>query len=155
VRATVEDMQRRLGDRLGGVVVQPMVPAGVELIAGITHDESFGPLVLIGAGGITAELLGDRALHLCPVTDEDARRMIRSLRSAPLLFGYRGAEPADVAAVEALLVRLGQLAELAPEIVELDANPVIAGPTGAVTVDIKVRLEPDVPHPERALRRLR
>jgi acetyl coenzyme A synthetase (ADP forming)-like protein len=155
VRVAVEDMQRRLGDRLGGVVVQAMVPAGVELIAGITHDESFGPLVLVGAGGITAELLGDRALHLCPVTDEDARRMIHSLRSAPLLFGYRGAEPADVAAVEALLVRLGQLAEVAPEIVELDANPVIAGPAGAVAVDVKVRLEPDVPHPERALRRLR
>ena len=71
------------------------------------------------------------------------------------LFGYRGAEPTDVAAVEALLVRLGQLVEVAPEIVELDANPVIAGPAGAMAVDVKVRLEPDVPHPERALRRLR
>jgi acyl-CoA synthetase (NDP forming) len=155
VRAAAEDMQQRLGSRLSGVVVQRMVPAGIELIAGITDDESFGPLVLVGAGGVTAELLGDRVLHLCPLTDEDARRMVRSLRSAPLLFGYRGAEPVDVGAVESLLVRLGVLADLVPEIVELDANPVVAGPTGAVAVDVKVRLERDVPHPERALRRLR
>jgi acetyl coenzyme A synthetase (ADP forming)-like protein len=154
VTAAVDDMRARLGDRLESVIVQPMVPRGVELIAGITHDESFGPLVLVGAGGTTAELLADRTLHLTPLTDADASRMIRSLRSAPLLFGFRGAEPADVDAVERLLIRLGQLGDRVPEIAELDANPVIVGPSGLVVVDVRVRIEHDVPHPERALRRL-
>jgi acyl-CoA synthetase (NDP forming) len=130
-------------------------PAGVELVAGVTLDESFGPLVLLGAGGPLAEVLGDRAVHLCPLDDVDAAQMVRSLRSAPLLLGRHGHDAVDIAALEALVVRLGQLVEVAPEVVALDADPVVAGPSGVVVVGVDVHLEPDVAHPERALRRLR
>ena len=81
---------------MGGAIVQAMVPHGVETIVGVTQDPSFGPLVMFGLGGTTAELLGDRALRIVPITDVDAHELVRSLRGSPLLFGYRGAPPAAV-----------------------------------------------------------
>src|SRR5262249_50036356 len=80
VRAAYVAMAGRLGDELGGVVVQRMSAPGVETIVGCTHDPSFGPLVLFGLGGVTTELLGDRALRIVPLTDEDAHELVRSLR---------------------------------------------------------------------------
>jgi acyl-CoA synthetase (NDP forming) len=105
----------------------------------VTHDPSFGPLVLFGLGGVTAELLADRALRIVPLTDEDARRLVRSLRGSPLLFGYRGRPPVDVTALEDLLLRVGRLADEIPEVREMDLNPVIVSPSGAVAVDLKIR----------------
>lgn len=144
VRAAVAGIRSRVGADADDVLVQPMTVAGTELIAGVTHDPSFGPLVLLGAGGITAELLHDVVLRLVPLTDVDAASMVRGLRSSPLLFGYRGAAPADTAAVEEILLRLGQLADAVPEIGELDCNPVIVTPDGAVVADAKIRLAPIV-----------
>ena len=100
-------MRSRLGDRMQGVVVQPMADPGVETIVGLIHDESFGPLVLFGTGGTAVELFGDRTLRVLPITDVDASELVRSLRSSPLLFGYRGAPAVDVAGLEDLLVRVG------------------------------------------------
>jgi acyl-CoA synthetase (NDP forming) len=155
VRAAFSDMDAALGDALGGVVVQPMVEAGIETIVGVTQDPNFGPLVLFGMGGIAAELVRDTALRLVPVTDVDAAELVRALRSSPILFGYRGTPAADVGALEDLLVRVGRLADDIPEVRELDCNPVLVGPSGVVTVDVKVRVARVPATPSASLRRLR
>jgi acyl-CoA synthetase (NDP forming)/L-amino acid N-acyltransferase YncA len=138
-----------------GVLVQPEVSGGVELVAGVVHDSLFGSVVLLGLGGVRTDLFADRKLQLVPLTDLDAGRMWRSLRCAPLLTGYRGAPPADTGALEDLLLRLGRLAEEHPEIAELDLNPVLAGPGGIHPVDAKLRLSPAGPEPDPVLRQLR
>jgi acyl-CoA synthetase (NDP forming) len=92
---------------------------------------------------------------VAPLTDRDAADMVRSLRSWPLLSGYRGAPPVDVAGLEDVLLRLSVLGEQVPEVAEMDLNPVIAGPGGVVAVDWRIRIVPAERHPERDLRRLR
>ena len=152
-RAATEVASAVGGD--AGFVVQPMVDVGIEMIAGITQDPAFGPLVMVGAGGLTAELLGDRALRVLPLTDRDAAEAIRSLRLAPLLFGYRGRPRAAVEKLEDLLLRLARLAEDLPEITELDCNPVIVTPTSVVVLDAKLRVAEPPYRPPDPLRRLR
>jgi acetyl coenzyme A synthetase (ADP forming)-like protein len=148
-------MRDRLGDDLDGYVVQRMAPSGVELLAGVTTDPAFGPLVIFGAGGTAAELLKDRVVRPAPLSAKDPAEMVRALRISPLLDGYRGAAIIDHASLEALLVRLGQLADLVPEIVEIDLNPIIATPQGLHVVDLRIRAAPNVPHPELSVRRMR
>jgi len=155
VRDAFRSVHDALGDAMGGAVVQPMLEPGVETIVGVTHDESFGPLVLFGLGGVTAELMRDTALRVMPLTDVDARELVRSLRGSPLLFGYRGRPAVDVASLEDLLLRVGAMVESVPEIAEMDANPVIVSPTGAVAVDVKVRLAPVPTSPLSGVRRMR
>ncbi|HEV7864798.1 MAG TPA: acetate--CoA ligase family protein, partial [Acidimicrobiia bacterium] len=128
---------------------------GVETIAGVERDPAFGPVIMFGLGGIAAELVGDRAVRVAPLTDQDAAELVRSLRSSPLLFGYRNSAPTDVAAIEDLLLRLSVLGQQLPEIAELDLNPVIAGPDGVVATGWRIRVTPAERHPERDLRRLR
>jgi acetyl coenzyme A synthetase (ADP forming)-like protein len=149
------EMQRALGPRMGGALVQPMLPPGVETLVGVVQEGSFGPLVLFAMGGVLAELWRDRAFRALPLTDLDARELVRSLRGSPLLFGYRGAPACDAAALEELVLRVAALAQDLPELVELDLNPVIASPAGAVAVDVKARLAPAVRRPELSVRRLR
>jgi acetyl coenzyme A synthetase (ADP forming)-like protein len=148
------EMQRALGDAMGGAVVQPMVGPGVETIVGVTQDASFGPLVLLGLGGLAAELTRDTAVRLTPLTSVDAHELVRSLRGSPLLFGYRGTPVLDSAALEDLLLRVGLLADALPEAVELDCNPVIVTVEGATVVDVKVRLVPGTRPVPPGLRRL-
>jgi acetate---CoA ligase (ADP-forming) len=141
----------RAGHRLDGLVVQPMAPTGVELIVGVVHDHNFGPVLACGAGGTTAELVSDVVVRITPVTDVvvritpvtdvEAPEMVRSLRTFPLLDGYRGGPRCDLAAIEDVLLRVSAMVEAHPEIVELDCNPLIAGPDGAVIVDARVRVE--------------
>jgi acyl-CoA synthetase (NDP forming)/GNAT superfamily N-acetyltransferase len=149
------DIGEILGSAEPAVLVQPMARGQVELIAGIVHDPLFGSLVMAGLGGVHADLFADRAFRLVPMTDRDAGRMWRSLRAAPLLSGYRGHPPVDTAAVEDLLLRLGRLAEDLPEVAELDLNPVVVGPSGALVVDAKLRLAPVGVEPDPVLRQLR
>ena len=140
----------RAGHRLEGFTVQPMAPAGVELIVGVVHDHSFGPVLACGAGGTTAELLQDVAVRITPVSDLDAAEMLRSLKTFPLLEGYRGAARCDTAAIEDVLLRVSMLVEAHPEIAELDCNPLIATADGATIVDARVRVavsEPPAPEP--------
>jgi hypothetical protein len=118
-------------------------------------DRLFGSLVMLGLGGVYTDLLADRAFRLLPLTDLDAAAMWRSLRGAPLLTGYRGSSPVDVAALEDLLLRVGRLAEDLPEVAELDLNPVLAGPAGVLAVDVKLRLVPVTGEPDPYLRSLR
>jgi acetate---CoA ligase (ADP-forming) len=155
VIAAGEAMRESLGDQLEGFVVQSMAPAGIELLAGVATDPSFGPLVIFGAGGTAAELLRDRVVRPAPLNATDAGQMVRGLRISPLLDGYRGAPVIDHQPVEELLVRLGQLADMVPEIVEIDLNPIIATPQALRVVDLRIRVAPYVSHPERSVRRLR
>jgi acetate---CoA ligase (ADP-forming) len=133
-----------------GFLVQRMVGEGVELLVGVVHDASFGPVIACGAGGTAVELLKDVAVRITPLTDLDAAEMVRSLATFPLLDGYRGAPKADVAALEDLLLRISALVEAHPEIAELDCNPVKVLADGAVVVDARVRVEAVSPPPPLA-----
>ena len=132
-----------------------MVGTGVETIVGVTRDPLFGSLVVFGMGGTAAELVRDTTLRILPITDLDAGEMVRSLRTSPLLFGYRGSPPVDVAALEQLLLRVGRLADELPEVAEMDCNPVIVSPDAVTVVDVKVRLVPLPPSPLPGVRRMR
>jgi len=155
VVAAYTAMHDRLGDAMGGAVVQHMEPPGLEVIVGVTQDPLFGPLLLFGLGGVTAELLADRALRILPLTGADVHELVRSLRASPLLFGYRGAPPLAVAALEDVILRVARLAQDVPEIAEMDLNPVIVRETGVVVVDARLRCRPAPPSPPPDLRRLR
>ena len=153
VEAAYRQMTAALGSAMTGAVVQPMADAGVETIVGIIQDPAFGPLVMFGLGGITAELLGDVAFRVAPLTDLDAEELVREPRSSALLFGYRGAEPAAIEPLLDLLGRIGALADEQPEIAELDLNPVRVSTEHAVVLDARIRVAPTATH-EQA-RRLR
>ncbi|MFL6072097.1 MAG: GNAT family N-acetyltransferase [Mycobacteriales bacterium] len=135
----------RFGAELSGVLVQPMAEPGVEVLVGVVSDPMFGPLVVFGAGGVQSDLWNDRAARLVPLTGADATEMIDSVRVATLLRGFRGTPPADIPAVRDLLLRIARLAELVPEIAELDLNPVLVHPHGYTMVDAKIRLTPTTP----------
>jgi acyl-CoA synthetase (NDP forming)/RimJ/RimL family protein N-acetyltransferase len=137
------------------VVVQAMAPSGTELVIGVVRDRLFGPLLMAGSGGILSDLLADRQWRGLPLTDLDGTDMLRSLRCAPLLAGYRGAEAADQQAVLDVIHRIAWLAELVPELAELDINPLIATPSGAFAVDVRIRLTPATPDPDWHARRMR
>jgi len=108
-----------------GVTVQRMVRGGIETIAGMTQDPTFGPIIMFGSGGIYAELIKDVALKLHPLTDLDARELVSSIKMAKLFEGYRGSPPSDIQALEDLLLRLSALVEDIPEVTELDLNPIM------------------------------
>ena len=138
------------------VLIQPMVGSGVELILGAVQDQQFGPVVMIGAGGVLANMIADRQLRLAPLTDDDATDMIDRLRTAPLLDGYRGGPVVSRQAVRSLLVRLATLAGDLPEVAELDLNPVIGrGGDDLIVVDAKVRVATPPTLPDPWLRQLR
>jgi acyl-CoA synthetase (NDP forming) len=129
-------------DAMDGVLVQPMFSGGVEIMVGVTLDPSFGPLIAFGLGGVHVEILRDVCIRVTPITDQDAKEMVRSIRGYPLLQGFRGHPPADIAAIEELLLRIARLVEEVPEISELDLNPVVAFPPGqgCFIVDARVRV---------------
>jgi acetyl coenzyme A synthetase (ADP forming)-like protein len=130
------------GITLQAAHLMPMAEPGVEVLAGITTDPVFGPLVAFGSGGVLVELLDDVVFRVLPLTDRDVKTMIQETRAARLLKGYRGTPPADVAALEQLLLKLGALAEAVPRIAEIDLNPVLVHPAGdgVSLIDARVRL---------------
>jgi acyl-CoA synthetase (NDP forming) len=136
-----EEQVRAAVERIGvPVLVQPFLGGRIELLAGIVQDPMFGPLVAFGPGGALAELIGDASFRLAPLTDRDADELVREGKAGRLVAGFRGAEPADAAALVELALRLGRLAEDLPQVAELDLNPVLAGPTGCMAVDARVRV---------------
>ena len=137
-----ERMRRTVGPSMTGARVEPMVPSGVELIVGLHRDPTFGPFVVFGAGGFTAELERDTVLLVPPLTDVDVDEALHALRTSPLLFGYRRSVPVDVDALRDVMARVSRLACDLPGVADLDCNPVIVSPRGAVVVDAKVRLAP-------------
>jgi acetyl coenzyme A synthetase (ADP forming)-like protein len=136
----MRDSAAEAGHVVERYLVQRMAPAGVEMLVGVVHDHLFGPVVVCGGGGTTAELIGDVAVRLTPVTDRDARDMVRSLRTYRLLSGYRGAAPADVGALEDVVLRLAAMVDEHDEIAEVDLNPVMVSARGALVVDARVRV---------------
>ncbi|MFI7057590.1 GNAT family N-acetyltransferase [Streptosporangium canum] len=149
------EMAGSIGPAMTGAIVQPMIEGGVEIIIGGVAYEAFGPLLMVGMGGVAAELMADRSFRVPPLGDQDAAAMIAELRCAPLLTGYRGRPCADVAALREQITGVGRLLDDLPEVVELDLNPVIVTPTGAVAVDARIRLAPAAPPPSLFRRRLR
>ena len=148
VAAAARDMRESAaaaGHAVDSYVVQRMAPAGVEMLVGVVHDPLFGPVIACGGGGVAAELIGDVAVRLSPVTDRDAHDMVRSLRTYPLLSGYRGATPVDVDALEDVVLRLATMVDEHAEIAEADMNPVIVSADGALVVDARVRVEQPPP----------
>ena len=140
VAAAFEAVRRLSGSQSCEVIVQKMMPAGVELLAGIVAHQQLGPVVVAGAGGRMTELEHDTAVRRPPISRRQATAQLNGLRVSLLLHGFRGAPPADSGAAADALVCLSRLAEVAPEIAELDINPLIAYPHGVCAVDIKVRL---------------
>ncbi|QBR93879.1 bifunctional GNAT family N-acetyltransferase/acetate--CoA ligase family protein [Nocardioides euryhalodurans] len=137
--ATAREFARILGSDAVPVLVQRM-EEGVEMALGLVRDPTFGPLVMVAAGGITTDVLDDRVFLMPPVAPRDAVRALRSLRLGPVLAGYRGRPAVDTTALERLVVSLGHLAVEVPEVAELDLNPVLARPDGVSLVDVKARL---------------
>jgi acyl-CoA synthetase (NDP forming) len=140
----IADRVRSAGWELEGFVVQRQIEGGVEMLVGVTSDPSFGPLLVAGLGGVQVELFRDVAIRLTPVSDVDAREMLDGLRAAKLLDGFRGAPPADRAALLDVIQRVSALVDVVPELLELELNPVKVLPAGqgAIAVDARMRLKP-------------
>jgi acyl-CoA synthetase (NDP forming) len=126
--------------KLDGVLVQPMVSGGQELILGGRQDPQFGPVVLAGLGGIFVEIIGEAVMRVAPITEREARQMLEELRGAQILKGARGHGPSDIDAVIDALLRVSQLLVDFPEIKELDINPlrVFADGQGCRALDARI-----------------
>jgi len=150
IEKAAEEMLRQLssaGLEGTGFIVQPMVQAGIEMLVGVTHDPVFGPIVVCGIGGVLVELLKDVVVRITPLTDQDVSEMLRSLKTFPLLSGYRGGPKYDIGALEQVVLRIGSLVEDIHEIAELDLNPVIVLPEGqgVSIVDARIRVAETLP----------
>jgi acyl-CoA synthetase (NDP forming) len=137
------------------VYVQHQAPAGMPCVVEVRDDPSFGSLVSFGLAGVVSELLGDRAYRATPLSTMDAATLVRAPRAAPLLDGYRGAQPVDLAALEDLVLRLGRLVEALPEIRSLVLDPVLAADRGAYPTGLRVVLGPPPGPRDAGPRRLR
>ncbi len=148
VEAAAREIVQRLG-ALGQTVlafmVQRMSPPGVEMLVGVVQDRHFGPVVAVGASGRAMELVKDAQVRLTPLGRIDAASMVRSLTTYPLLDGYRGSAPVKVSALEDVLMRVAAMADAHSEIADVDFNPVIVHPDGAVIVDARIRVEAPAP----------
>jgi acetate---CoA ligase (ADP-forming) len=145
VREAAESMLRRVAIErpaaaIRGVLVEAMAAAGKELLLGGVRDEQFGPLVMVGFGGIYVEVFSDTTARLAPVSSAEAMVMLDELKMAPLLRGTRGEPPVDREALAALVSRFSQLSVDLPELAEIEINPLTVGPSGAVAVDARARL---------------
>ncbi|HEY0773105.1 MAG TPA: acetate--CoA ligase family protein, partial [Nocardioidaceae bacterium] len=125
-----------------GFIVQRVAAPGVPVTAGGMEDPLFGPVVSFGVSGAATELLGDRSYRIPPMHGGEAAEMVREIKAAPMLFGYRGAELVDVDAVENLLLRVAQLKNDLPQLHTLDLNLILAGAHGATVLDARGRVEP-------------
>ncbi len=154
VSAAYAELAARFGPDLTGVLIQPMLSAGVEVLIGVAAEPVFGPLVVFGLGGVTADLLGDHRAALTPLTDADAHDLISGGHAAALLEGYRGMPAADLDALADVLLRVSRLADDLPEVSALDLNPVIARADGCLAADARVQVVPTGSH-DPFLRELR
>jgi acyl-CoA synthetase (NDP forming) len=145
LRAAADDMAERLSPELLFVERTAETANGVELVIGATRDERFGPVLLVGLGGILVETLRDTALALAPLSTPAAERLLRSLRSAAVLDGVRGRPAIDVTAAARAVVALGDAMTAHPEIAELEINPLLVTPHGAVALDARVALSGHAP----------
>jgi acetyl coenzyme A synthetase (ADP forming)-like protein len=156
-RAIAQGLEGRgLADQLEGFLLQEMISQeGAEMFVGVTSDPLFGPLIACGTGGTMVELLRDVQVRITPLTDDDAREMIRALKTYPLLTGYRGKPPLDEPALQELLLRISALVEDIPAISELDLNPVLVREAGEgyVVLDARIKVVSPQPAKPRGARR--
>jgi acyl-CoA synthetase (NDP forming) len=131
------------GANVDGITVQPMAKAGVEVIIGMSKDATFGPVLMFGMGGVLVEILKDVAFRIVPLSPRDAEDMLHDIKGFPLLQGYRGAAPANLQALSAILLTLSDFVAATPAIKEIDLNPVYAYDDSALAVDARIILEAD------------
>jgi acetate---CoA ligase (ADP-forming) subunit beta len=134
----VANVRAAVADGVTGVSVQPMARPGTEIIVGVSRDPQFGPALMFGLGGVMVEVLGDVSFRIVPLSLRDAREMLHEIRGFRVLEGYRGHPPADLRALESLLLQVSRFIEENPSIQELDLNPVFAYAEGAVAVDARI-----------------
>lgn len=127
--------------QIEGILVQEQQEGGVEVIIGAFKDQQFGHVVMFGLGGVFAELLKDVTFRVVPLSEKDAQEMVQETKGAGLLSGLRGRPPVDLQAIYGILLSVSHLISDHPEISELDINPVLAGPKGAIAVDALIRVE--------------
>ena len=149
VKKTFKDMYGRLSKKKGvevkGILLEKMVPKGVELIVGIQNDPQFGPVIMVGLGGIMTEVMKDVAFRMLPITTSDAKSMLNELKGSALLKGFRGSEPIDTNMVAKMLVQIGKLGvENADYINSVDFNPVVVYPKSHFVVDAKIILGKEI-----------
>ncbi|GAA1923122.1 hypothetical protein GCM10009716_34460 [Streptomyces sodiiphilus] len=137
-----------------GPVVQPMAARGVDTVVRATVDPGIGAVLSFGLAGPASELLGDVAHRLLPLTDREAGELVRSIRAAPMLFGWRGAQPVDTGSLEELLLRLGRLVDDHPQISAVELEPVVVAPQGLTVLSASVRVAPPPPRADLGPRRL-
>lgn len=135
-------------------VVQAMVPRGVDTVVRSAIDPGVGAVLSFGLSGAASELLGDTAHRLVPATDRDVAELVRSLRTAPLLFGWRGSAPVDTPALEEVLLRVSRLVDDHPEVVAVSLEPVVVAPCGLSVLGATVRLAPPPPRTDLGPRSL-
>ena len=145
VKKTFNDMYGRLSKKKGvdvkGILLEKMVPKGVELIVGLQNDSQFGPIIMVGLGGIMTEVMKDVAFRMLPITTSDAKSMINELKGSKLLKGFRGSAPIDLNMVSKMLVQIGKMGvENADHFNSIDFNPVIVYPKSYYVVDAKIIL---------------
>ena len=151
VRNSFEAIRTRLAqvnklESMEGVLVQPMLSGGVEVMVGMSRAPLFGPLIAFGLGGIHVEIFGDVQFRVAPLTDRDATEMVRTIKGYRLLTGYRGQPAVDSQAIEDVLLRISLLVEGIPEISELDLNPIFALPEGQGCKIVDARIRVELPH---------
>ena len=151
VKRTFDDMYGRLSKKSGvnvkGILLEKMVPKGVEIIVGIQNDPQFGPVIMVGLGGVMTEIMKDVAFRMLPITTSDAKSMLEELRGAAILKGFRGSDPVDINSLAKTLVQIGKLGvDHADYINSIDFNPVVVYPKSHYVVDAKIILG-DAPRP--------
>jgi acetyl-CoA synthetase (ADP-forming) len=124
--------------RITGIAVQHMAPDGTEVIVGMTTDPQFGPVVMFGLGGILVEVLKDVSFRVVPLEDRDAAQMIDEIKGQAILDGVRGQPPVDKAAVQDAILKVSKFVADHPEVQELDLNPMLVYPDGAIAVDARI-----------------
>jgi 3-hydroxypropionyl-CoA synthetase (ADP-forming) len=143
VRQTFTDLYTRLSNQyeVKGVLLEKMVPRGIELIVGLQNDSQFGPVIMVGLGGIYTEIFKDVVFRILPITNADATTMIEDLRGKQILKGFRGADPINIEMLSDALVKIGKLGtDMASYYESIDFNPVIAYPNDYYVVDAKIIL---------------
>jgi 3-hydroxypropionyl-CoA synthetase (ADP-forming) len=144
VKKAFDDMYHRLKEKFDvkGVLLEKMVPNGVELIIGLQNDSQFGPSIMVGLGGIYTELFKDVSFRVLPITKDDAIKMLNSLRGRDILKGFRGSKPVNMDMISEAIVNIGTLGvDLAGKYESIDFNPVVVYPDGYFVVDAKIILK--------------